>query len=366
MKIMLPYYNDLTVLLSTVFKALGFEIDYTGKPGKKTIELATKYAPESWCFDIKSMFGQALEALERNDDIIIMPGAWRKNNTNCLLGCLTEGIMKKKLEKISKKKFHIWFFNINPAEIMLSGYTAAFKNLSQLKKYSKINFFRSKLLKAILLGTKKMKMVSKIKEIVLNSPDVVESQKLFLILDNLVENMIYNADDKNQAQNLFMQAKKQIKELKRKKISKKITLGIVGDYSYTLFSDSPFFDIEKFLVSEGIYVNQPLSFFNYYSFLSPLYSKENRKKQIKMLKRGIGGSEIITILSSVYLKNKVDGLIHIRTFSCTPEEVANEILTSNKEKFPPILSLSYDAHTTEENLKVRIEAFIDMLRMKNK
>jgi len=74
----------------------------------------------------------------------------------------------------------------------------------------------------------------------------------------------------------------------------------------------------------------------------------------------------VTLLSALHLKDKVDGLIHMRTFGCLPEEVANEVLTTNKKDFPPILSLSFDAHTTEENLKVRMEAFIDMIKNKKR
>ena len=40
---------------------------------------------------------------------------------------------------VEKKKINIWFFNLNPAEIMLSGYTSAYKNILELKQYSKIS-----------------------------------------------------------------------------------------------------------------------------------------------------------------------------------------------------------------------------------
>ena len=59
-KVMLPYYNDLTVLLSTVFRSLDFDIDYMGRPTKKTIELATNNSPEIWCFDTKLWLCQLL------------------------------------------------------------------------------------------------------------------------------------------------------------------------------------------------------------------------------------------------------------------------------------------------------------------
>ena len=75
MKIMLPYCNDLTVLLSTIYKELELEIDYIGRPERKTIRLAVKFSPESWYFDTKLILGQAIEGITRGDDIITSPGA---------------------------------------------------------------------------------------------------------------------------------------------------------------------------------------------------------------------------------------------------------------------------------------------------
>jgi len=362
MKIMLSYYNDMTVFLATIFNALKFKIDYIGRPSKKTIELSTKHSTESWCFDTKMMLGQGIEGIQRKDDIITMPGAWGGNNENCLMGYLSQGVMKKKLEQIAHRKIILWHFNLNPIELMFSGYYSLYKNIAQLKPYTKIKFFRTTVFKAIVLGTKKMALAAKLKETILDSPEIAETEKLFRIYNDFIDGMIYKADDYEKAKKLFDDSRKKISALKKEKIRKKITIGIIGDYAHTLFGIFPFFDIEKFLLSEKVTVKQPLSFLNYFSFLSPIYSKKNREECRKIFPKSVGGSDAITVLSANYLKNKVDGLVHVGTFSCTPEEVANEVLLSHKKMFPPILSLSYDAHTTEENMKVRIEAFIDMIK----
>lgn len=364
MKIMLPYYNDLTALLSTIYKELELEIDYIGRPERKTIRLAVKFSPESWCFDTKLLLGQAIEGITRGDDIITLPGAWGGNNKNCFLGYLTKEILQRKLERITKKKVRIWFFNVNAAEVMLSGYTAAYRNLSELKQYSGTKFFRSKLIKALILGTQKMKLAADLKDKVLNSPDVIDKQKLFSISEEFMGKMIFEADTLKTSRTIHASATKAIEHLERRELEQKMAIGIVGDYAHTLFSLQPFFDMEKFLLSEDVSIKQPLSFFNYYSFLSDIYRKKNREQARRILPQSVTGSDVVTVLSSVSLKDQVDGIIHVRTFGCMPEEVANEVLTSND--FPPILSLSYDVHTTEENLKVRIEAFLDMLYQKNK
>ena len=361
MKIMLTYNNDLTVFLSTIFRAIGFKIDYLGRPTQKTIELATKYSPEAWCFDTKLMLGQAIEGAKRGNEILTMPGAWGGKNENCLLGYLCKGVMEKRIEKAVGRKIKLWYFNINPIEMMYSGYFAAYKNIALLRKYSKARFFRTKAIKAFILGVGKMKMAAKLKEKILDSADVAEKEKLFSVYDNFIYDMIYNADTKEDAKKAFEEAAAGILNLRKKKLGKKLVIGIIGDYEHTLLSTFPVLDIEKFLLLQDVFVKQPLSFVNYFSFLSPLYSSRNRKGLEELLPKSVAGSDAVTILCANYLKNRVDGLIHVGTFSCTPEEVADEVLLAHKEKFPPILSLSYDAHTTEENMKVRIEAFVDML-----
>lgn len=358
MKILLYYYNDLTVFLATIFKNLGFTIDYVGKPKKEIYELGVKNSPESWCFDMKLILGQCLYGVKRKDDIITVPGAWGGSNENCLLGHLTQGIFEKKIEKITGKNPKIWFFNINAKEIIMSGYTAVYNNLYQLCKYSKVKNFRTVLIKSIFQGIRKMKLASKLKETILDSPEIINKHKLFEIYENFIQEAVKANSDIN---TLYEKSINKINSMERIKIQKKIKIGIVGDFSFTLFSISPFFDIEKFLLMNNVSVIQPLSFYNYYNLFSPLYLKENRKRADKLIPQKVSGSDVVTILSSLSIKNKVNGLIHIKSFGCTPEEVAGEILAMNKKEFPKILNLSYDAHTTEENLKVRIEAFIDML-----
>ncbi len=364
MRIMLSYWNDLTVFLATIFKKLNFEIDYAGKPTKKTSEVATKYAPEAWCFDTKLILGQIIEGVRRGDDILAVPGSWGGNNENCLLGYLTGKVLQNKAEKAVGKKVKIWHFNINPIGIIFSAYTEAYKNIAMLRQYQKIKSSRTEIISAIILATKRMRMAAKLKEKILKSADVIDKIKMFSIYDNFMLQMIDCAEDLEKSRQIFRKAEEEISKLKRKKLKKKLRIGLIGDYDHTLFSIFPIFDIEKFLLSHDIFIEQPLSFANYYNVLSPIYSSKNRAEARKIFPKPVTGSDKATILAANYLKNKVDGLVHIRTFSCTPEEVANEVLISHKEMFPPMLSLQFDAHTTEENMKVRIEAFIDMLSSK--
>lgn len=365
-KVMLPYYNDLTVLLSSIFKSLDFDIVYVGRPTKKTIKIAVENSPENWCFDTKLLLGQLIECGKLRKGLLIAPGAWGGRNENCVLGYLTEGVMQKYLEKNLNRKVDLWFFNINCVEIFYSGYSSVIRNIKTLKKYYKKRGFYKKAFSGFYLGLKKMRAMNKLKEHLFSSYDVEDKQLLLNIYEQFVRDMIFKADTICEAEKIYEESRRKIGKLKRKKVKNKIKIGIVGDFSYTLFSFHPIFNIEEFLIKEDIYVFQPLMFYNFFNVLSPLYSKKNREETRKIFPKSVTGSDAITLLTTNYLKNKVDGIIHIGTFGCTPEQIARESLTENKKFFPPILNLSYDSHTTEENMKVRVEAFIDMIKHKKK
>jgi hypothetical protein len=81
------------------------------------------------------------------------------------------------------------------------------------------------------------------------------------------------------------------------------------------------------------------------------------------LSRDIGGFARGTVGSAaLFARERVDGVIHLAPFSCTPEVMAhNALLTLQRECQVPILSLSFDEHTGRAGLLTRLEAFVDIL-----
>ncbi len=70
-----------------------------------------------------------------------------------------------------------------------------------------------------------------------------------------------------------------------------------------------------------------------------------------------------------YLKeHKVDGLVHVTAFGCGPDAMVDKLmeLESKAHKRTPFLTLSLDEHTGEAGVLTRIEAFVDMLRLRRK
>ena len=61
-----------------------------------------------------------------------------------------------------------------------------------------------------------------------------------------------------------------------------------------------------------------------------------------------------------------DGIIHIKSSFCTPEIGAMPIISKIADQYNvPVLFLTLDIHNGEEGIKTRLEAFYDMLVLRN-
>jgi predicted nucleotide-binding protein (sugar kinase/HSP70/actin superfamily) len=74
--------------------------------------------------------------------------------------------------------------------------------------------------------------------------------------------------------------------------------------------------------------------------------------------------------SAFYLihTEKVDGIINVVSFECGPDSLITELIQSEARRQGnfPIMVITLDEHTGEAGLLTRLEAFIDMLRMRKR
>lgn len=75
-----------------------------------------------------------------------------------------------------------------------------------------------------------------------------------------------------------------------------------------------------------------------------------------------------TVMATLYyLKEKqVDGIIHVTAFGCGPDAMVDKLMELDAKNHgrKPFLTLSLDEHTGEAGVLTRIEAFVDMLRLR--
>ena len=90
------------------------------------------------------------------------------------------------------------------------------------------------------------------------------------------------------------------------------------------------------------------------------------KRGKKYIKYHLGADASGTIVKSLDVAKKgFDGILHLKSFGCTPEISAMSILPKISDEYNiPILYFSFDAEDNEVGVDTRLEAFYDMIKSK--
>ena len=145
-----------------------------------------------------------------------------------------------------------------------------------------------------------------------------------------------------------------------------LSIGVIGEYIGKIYNETkqrPRYFIEKELAKKGIVIYRWMNVTN--SVLK--YDGKKQKKVIKnYVKYYMGATSMATVYKAVeWAKEGFDGIIHVKSFGCTPEIDAMPVLQkiSNDYKIP-ILYFSFDSQTSETGIQTRLEAFYDMIMMR--
>ena len=106
--------------------------------------------------------------------------------------------------------------------------------------------------------------------------------------------------------------------------------------------------------------------YDLYKFPSSLWVNIQKKLSSKYTKFDMGSSSISTIaLAEHYAEKGFDGLVHVKSFGCTPEMDAVPVLHNISSDYKiPVLYLNYDTQTSDTGIETRLEAFYDMIAMR--
>lgn len=135
-----------------------------------------------------------------------------------------------------------------------------------------------------------------------------------------------------------------------------LKLGVVG-YPYILYDPYLSLDIIKKLINMGAYVVTP-----------EMVPEKAKIKQAKKLKKTLFwtfSNNVIRTAYHFFEKRCVDGIIHITAFGCGPDFIVDKLMELEaKENNMPYLTITLDEQTGQEGVNTRLEAFVDMLRIK--
>lgn len=345
-----PHMGDYYIPINYLIKKITKQKVIIPPPiTKKTIELGSRYSPDYVCAPFKYNLGNYLESIELGANTLLQAGG------GCRYGYyaeLQEQILKDlnydfefinfiENNHVSIKKIYKFAKTVNPK---LNIFTFAYYGLNTIimiiiiDKLSKI--------KRENMGFELEKNTFKQAESYFLKELKQFSGSPFLLMK------------------IYFRNKKRYKQILIKKPKDCLKIGIVGEL-YSIMEPFSSNNIETKLANMGIEVHR-FTTLTYLLFIKKFKLKRLLKKGKKYLKYHLGADATESVVLSYELaKKNYDGIVHIKSFGCTPELNAMTILEKISNEYNiPIIYFSFDSTDTEVAVDTRIEAFYDMLNQK--
>lgn len=340
------YYIPIAYLVKNVTDQ---EVLVPPKITKKTIELGSKYSPDYVCMPFKYNLGNFIEALNNGSNVILQAGG------GCRYGYYAE------LQDQILKDLNYEFEFVN----FIEGNHVSIKNIYKFAKSvnPKLNIFKFGYyaINTILMIIIMDKLSKYPRE---NLGFEVEKNSFINTENCLLEELKKNKHNPISLIKTYFQYKKRYKSIPINKPKDCLKIGLVGEL-YSIMEPYSSNHIERKLSSYGIEVHR-FTTLTYLLFQKKFNIKRLLKKGKKYIKYHLGADATESVVLSLELaKKNYDGIVHIKSFGCTPELNAMTILEKLSNDYDiPIIYFSFDSQNSDVAIDTRLEAFYDMLLQK--
>ena len=347
--------GNVYIAWAAALKKLGVEPLIPPRTSKKTLELASKYSPDSICLPYKLVLGNFLQALENGADYVAMissPGI-------CRLGEYGQSIKNVMKDLGYEDKY-------TQLELY-GGFKAMFDFLSKISGVKN----PITLIRAIGIAVRKVFIVDKLenifsyyraREIVSGTAEIHYKKALQIIYDTDSTFSLKKAE------------KQAIEEIKKTPIDLKRDVLCVDITGEIFLVQDPYSNqnIEKELGRMGVQTRKSLTVSGFLkdAIIPKMFQKgethlERSERMAKpYLMRDIGGDALESVSDVAFAEEKgTDGIIHVSPFTCMPEIMSQNIFPTMRENCEiPILTLILDEQTGRAGYITRLEAFVDLMR----
>jgi predicted nucleotide-binding protein (sugar kinase/HSP70/actin superfamily) len=346
-KVSFPHIGNYYVPMEILFTE-GLDVEYIIPPPitKKTLEVGTRYSPDYVCAPFKYSLGNFIETIEAGANTIVETGGL------CRLGYygeLHEQILKD-------LKYDVRFVNMAKAQFSkpLTFYNC-FKEINPNMSLKKIGGILPMFLKMV-------EYMDDIEDYVRKNIgfETVPGSLASVHKDFLSE--LHNVRSKKELKQTYLKYIKRFIEIDVKIPDNPLKVGIIGEY-YTIMEPFSNHYIEKELAQMGIVVDRWMNVTNSLFHRPEKEAKDHIKNYAKY---DMGATSMYTIHKALeFAKKGYDGIIHVKSFGCTPEMDAMPVLQNISSDYKiPILYFSFDSQTSDTGIKTRLEAFYDMIMMR--
>lgn len=328
---------------------LGQEYIMQPRMTRKTMDIGSRYSPDSVCTPFKSTLGSMIEALEAGADTLIMT-----------MGLCRLGYYGELQEQIMRDLGYNFDF-VNLAEYSTG------KKRDYLKALKRINP-KVNLAKFAIVAAEGLKMGEHIDEIIAeyyqNCGFEANKGQYKKVLNRFWYDMNM-AKCKSDIENGYKCAKDAFHEIPLNKEKHPLRVGIIGEY-FTVMDAFSNLDLEQKLADMRVEVHRWMNFTNRNTHYS---GEKNLNIRIRDLcKYEMGPTSTANIwCARDYAEQNFDGIIHVKSAGCTPEIDIMPVLQNIGSDYKiPILYLTYDSQTSDTGLMTRLEAFYDMIQMRKR
>lgn len=312
-----------------------------------TMEAGSKHSPDFVCAPFKYTLGTLINGLDKGADILIQFGG----------GCRYGYYASLQEEILKKLGYEFKMYNL-----VTAGHTD-FKRIYRIIKEIDPNIKLRKLIRYGIVAINMVRYMDLIDDYIRENIGFEVEKGSFIKLKKEMLNSFYNCRGILDLDRLYLKYRRKFKKIKINKPKNYLKVGIIGEL-YTLMEDNANYEIEYELARHGIAIKR----FTNVTYLLLKKRKKVRKylKKMKNIKYRLGADALDNIYHTEYLcKKGYDGIIHIKSSFCTPEIGAMPIINKIAHKYEvPVIFFSFDTNTSKVGVETRIEAFVDMIKMK--
>lgn len=344
-----PHLGDYYIPIKYMIKKItNCEILVPPKNNKQTIELGSKYSPDDICMPFKYNLGNYINALESGATILIQAGG------GCRYGYYAE-LQEQILRDLG---YDFKFINL-----IKDNHVSIIKLYKEAKKINhKLNIF--KYFYYLIQGLLMIITMDKIDKYIRANIGFEQTKGSFEILEKRYKFSL--SKEKLgiiKIIKLYFKYKKLFKSLPLNE-ENKLEILLIGEL-YSLMDFEASNNIERNLAKQGIKVTRYTNL-TYLLIIKRFMRRILLFKGRKYLKYTLGADGTESVVHTLdHCKKGIDGIIHIKSFSCVPEINAMPTLSKISEDYEvPIIYLSFDGENNISNIDTKIEAFKDMIKSK--
>lgn len=353
-RVSFPHMGESYRAFKMLLTDLGNDVVLPPRPSRRTLNLGVQYSPEFACFPLKIVLGNYLEVIEKGANVLVTSGGVGP----CRAGLYAE-LHKKTLHQLG-----------HPVEIIVFEPPRLYP-INFIRNVNRLNPARlsiKAIIECIKRGWRKLQALDNLEKI----SHIIRPEELHRGTTTRVHKKVLDWVDSAYTTNEIIEAEAaavdEMNKIPRDHERLILDLGMVGEI-YVLLEPASNLEIEEVLGNLGVRVERSM-------FLTG-WTRDNTWKEttegmtIKdaaqpYLPELIGGHGRDSIGHTIlYAKRSFDGVIQLAPFTCIPEIVARTILNRVSHDYSiPVLTFFLDEQTGKAGMVTRLEAFVDLMRMK--